>query len=76
MDYDVARRPTPRPGLPTVADDERPMEELLYDVAGGFRKGSIFFPIVYAEIDSNLKTAGITDLLGVDGIPIELCFVS
>jgi hypothetical protein len=52
------------------------MEERLYDVAGGFRKGSIFFPTVYAKIDIYLKTAGITDLLGVDGIPIELCFVS
>ena len=29
--HDVAARP----GLPTVADDERPMEERLYDVAWG-----------------------------------------
>jgi hypothetical protein len=27
-------------------------------------------------MDINLKTAGIAHLLGVDGIPIEPCFVS
>src|ERR1700674_1420675 len=34
------------------------------------------FSVFTVQIDINLETAGITHLVGLDGIPIELCFVS
>jgi len=47
-----------------------------FDWMGEMWARSVVVLIRIAQIDLNLETAGLTHLVGLDGIPIELCFMS